>query len=25
LHTPVVYIIGGEKDMAYPNAIDDFA
>jgi hypothetical protein len=25
LHAPVVYIIGGEKDMAYPNAIDDFA
>ena len=25
LHTPVIYIIGGEKDIAYPQAIDDFA
>jgi hypothetical protein len=25
LHAPVVYIIGGEKDIADQNAIDDFA
>jgi len=25
LHSPVIYIIGGEKDIAYPQAIDDFA
>jgi len=25
LHGPVVYIIGGEKDIAYQNAVDDFA
>jgi hypothetical protein len=25
LHTPVIYIIGGEKDIAYPQAIDDFS
>jgi dienelactone hydrolase len=25
LHSPVIYIIGGEKDIAYPNAVDDFA
>ena len=25
LHTPVFYVIGGEKDIAYPNAKDDFA
>jgi hypothetical protein len=25
LHAPVVYIMGGKKDMAYPNAVDDFA
>jgi hypothetical protein len=25
LHTPVIYIIGGEKDIAYPQAVDDFA
>ncbi len=25
LHTPVIYIIGGEKDIAYPQAIDDYA
>lgn len=24
LHAPVAYIIGGEKDIAYPNAMDDF-
>jgi hypothetical protein len=25
LHAPVIYIIGGPSDMAYPNAADDFA
>jgi dienelactone hydrolase len=25
LHAPVVYIIGGQKDIAFPNASDDFA
>jgi dienelactone hydrolase len=25
LHAPVFYVIGGEKDIAYPNALDDFA
>lgn len=25
LHAPIFYVIGGEKDIAYPNAIDDFA
>ena len=25
LHSPVIYIIGGESDIAYPQAIDDFA
>jgi hypothetical protein len=25
LHSPVIYIIGGEKDIAYPQAIDDYA
>lgn len=25
LHSPVIYIVGGEKDIAYPQAIDDFA
>ena len=25
LHTPTIYIIGGEKDIAYPQAIDDYA
>ena len=25
LHAPIVYIIGGESDIAYPNAVDDFA
>ena len=25
LHSPVIYINGGEKDIAYPNGIDDFA
>ena len=24
LHAPVFYVIGGEKDIAYPNATDDF-
>jgi acetyl esterase/lipase len=24
LHSPVIYIVGGEKDIAYPQAIDDF-
>ena len=24
LHAPIIYIIGGEKDIAYPNAMDDF-
>ena len=25
LHTPVVYILGGPTDLAYPNGTDDFA
>ncbi len=25
LHSPTIYIIGGETDIAYPQAIDDFA
>jgi hypothetical protein len=25
LHSPIIYIIGGEKDIAYPNAMDDFS
>ena len=25
LHSPTIYIIGGESDIAYPQAIDDFA
>lgn len=25
LHTPVAYVIGGPGDIAYPNAVDDFA
>lgn len=25
LHSPVIYVVGGEKDIAYPQAIDDFA
>lgn len=25
LHTPVLYLLGGETDIAYPNGIDDFA
>jgi dienelactone hydrolase len=25
LHAPVIYIIGGEKDIAYANAMDDFS
>lgn len=25
LHAPIIYIIGGPKDIAYPNAMDDFA
>lgn len=25
LHTPVIYILGGPKDIAYPNGMDDFA
>jgi len=25
LHSPVIYIVGGEEDIAYPQAIDDFA
>ena len=25
LHSPAIYIIGGETDIAYPQAIDDFA
>ncbi len=25
LHAPIIYIIGGEKDIAYPNAMDDFS
>ncbi len=24
LHAPILYVIGGEKDIAYPNAMDDF-
>ncbi len=24
LHTPVLYILGGPKDIAYPNGMDDF-
>lgn len=24
LHTPVIYILGGEKDIAYSNGMDDF-
>ena len=24
LHTPVIYILGGEKDIAYTNGMDDF-
>lgn len=24
LHTPVIYILGGEKDIAYQNGMDDF-
>lgn len=24
LHTPVIYILGGEKDIAYKNGMDDF-
>lgn len=24
LHTPVLYILGGPKDVAYPNGMDDF-
>jgi len=25
LHTPIIYIIGGQKDIAYANAMDDFS
>jgi hypothetical protein len=25
LHTPTLYILGGETDIAYPNGMDDFA
>lgn len=25
LHSPVIYINGGEKDIAYANGMDDFA
>lgn len=25
LHTPVIYFLGGEEDVAYPNGTDDFA
>jgi dienelactone hydrolase len=25
LHTPVIYIVGGPNDIAYPNAVDDFS
>jgi len=25
LHTPVIYILGGPTDVAYPNGMDDFA
>jgi hypothetical protein len=24
LHTPVIYILGGQKDIAYTNGMDDF-
>ena len=24
LHTPAIYILGGSKDIAYPNGMDDF-
>lgn len=24
LHAPIIYIMGGPKDMAYPNAMDDY-
>jgi hypothetical protein len=24
VHTPILYILGGEKDIAYPNGMDDF-
>jgi hypothetical protein len=24
LHTPILYILGGEKDIAYNNGMDDF-
>jgi dienelactone hydrolase len=24
LHAPIIYVIGGAKDIAYPNAMDDF-
>jgi hypothetical protein len=24
LHTPIIYILGGEKDIAYNNGMDDF-
>lgn len=24
LHTPVIYILGGQKDIAYVNGMDDF-
>jgi dienelactone hydrolase len=24
LHAPIIYVMGGEKDIAYPNARDDF-
>jgi hypothetical protein len=25
LHTPVIYIMGGPSDIAYPNGMDDYA
>jgi hypothetical protein len=25
LHAPIIYIIGGQKDIAYANAMDDFS
>jgi hypothetical protein len=25
IHTPVLYVLGGKTDMAYPNGMDDFA
>ncbi|HEX7693590.1 MAG TPA: hypothetical protein VF409_03825 [Sphingomonas sp.] len=25
LHTPIIYILGGPRDVAYPNGMDDFA